>query len=642
MSERNTHSGDAASVPIIVSHDVMIPMRDGVRLATDIYRPALPSGEPAPGPFPVILTRTSYDKSNPVMQVKPVGEFFARHGYAVAVQDLRGRGNSEDVGNYHHRANPLEGVDGYDTIEWLAAQRWSNGRVGMVGTSHSASVQNVAALTRPPHLAACWIDSSPTSAFDWEARRGGAMAMQMIPALFVHASDAPEIRDDAAAMARVEWGGMNLRAFLKSMPFKSGQTPLAAAPNLERILFRYTCDGVFNEFWAQETLHYKSRWDQFPDIPVVLSTGWYDLFTEEVTQQFAALAARNKTPQRLVVGPWNHTAMRTGHRNVGEVDFGPDSAWGYRIYNRERLRWFDRWLKDQDTGIEKDPPVRMFVMGGGTGAKLPSGHVDHGGRWRAEQTWPLARALDTPFYLHAGGRLSTDAPTDDDASASWTHDPEKPVPTLGGSVAPFLESAPLPPGMAPEYIIPRARMKVFVVDGAMHQRERPDMYGSTAPYPLLSERSDVLVFQSEPLTTPIEVTGQLRVKLWVSSTALDTDFTAKLLDIAPPTVDYPEGFHMNLVDSVLRARFRNGFDREEFMTPGEACEITIVLPPISNLFATGHRIRLDIASSSFPQFDVNPNTGEPLGRHTHTVRAVNTVHLSPERPSRIVLPIVAS
>jgi putative CocE/NonD family hydrolase len=627
-----------APAGIVVSHDVMIPMRDGVRLATDIYRPALPGGEPAPGPFPVILTRTSYDKSNPVMQVGPVGEYFARNGYAVAIQDLRGRGNSEDVGNYHHVANPAEGDDGYDTIEWLAAQKWSNGKVGMVGTSHSAVVQNCAALKRPPSLAALWIDSSPTTAFDWEARRGGAMAMQMIPALFVHASDAPEIRDDAAARARIEWGGMNLRAFLKNMPFKPGQTPLAAVPNLERILFRYYQDGVYTDWWGMEALEHKSRWDQFADIPCVLSTGWYDLFTEEVTQQFAELARLKTAPMRLIVGPWNHTAMRTGHRAIGEVDFGADASWGYKIYNPERRRWFDRWLKGIDTGVERDPPVKLFVMGGGGGKKLPEGPIDHGGRWRAEQGWPLERTVATPFYLAPDGALATQAPTGA-GHASWTHDPEKPVPTLGGGVAPFLEWAPLPPGMAPEYVIPRARMKVFVTDGAMHQRERADVYGCEAPYPLLADRADNLVFQTAPLAEPIEVTGQLRVRLFVSSTARDTDFTAKLIDVSPPTVDYPEGFHMNLVDSVLRARFREGFDREVFMEPDGVYEIEIVLPPLSNLFAKGHRIRLDIASSSFPQFDVNPNTGEPLGRHTHTVRAVNSVHFAKEYPSRIVLPV---
>jgi uncharacterized protein len=228
---------------VTVSRNVMIPMRDGKRLATDIYLPSLEDGSAAEGPFPTILTRTSYDKSNPVMQVEPVGHFFAAHRYAVAIQDLRGRGMSEDVGNYHHIANEAEGDDGYDTIEWLAKRPWSNGKVGMVGTSHSALVQNAAALKSPPSLKALWLDSAPTSGIDWQCRRGGAMAMQMFPALFVHAHDAPEIRDDATAFAAIEDGGKRIRELLLSMPFKPGETPLAAVPNLERILFQYYWQG---------------------------------------------------------------------------------------------------------------------------------------------------------------------------------------------------------------------------------------------------------------------------------------------------------------------------------------------------------------------------------------------------------------
>lgn len=642
-----------AAQRVVVSHNVMIPMRDDKHLATDIYRPARSDGEPAPGPFPVILTRTSYDKSNPAMQVEPVGKFFAAHGYAVAIQDLRGRGESEDVGNYHHVANPAEGDDGYDTIEWLARQPWSTGRVGMVGTSHSAVCTNAAALKRPPALAAAWIDSAPTSGMDWQCRRGGAMAMQMFPALFVHAHDAPEIRNDPAAQARIEWGGRHMRNQLLSMPFKPGQTALAAVPNLERILFHYYYEGAHNEFWAMETLENKTRWERFADIPCTISTGWYDLFTEEATQQFAELAQLKRAPMRLVVGPWNHTAMRGGATSVGEVDFGPAAAWGYAVYNRERLRWFDRWLKDIDTGVEADPPVRLFIMGGGDGTLAApkanagvfgegiavTGRLNHGGHWRDETQWPPTRAVKTPFYLSAGNRLSTATPSVA-GSATWTHDPEHPVPTLGASVAPFLEFQPLPRGISADYLSTRGRMTTFVHDGPMHQREREGMFACREPYPLLAERADVVVFETAPLDEAVEVTGQVRVHLWVSSSALDTDFTARLIDVYPPSPDVPEGYHMNILDSILRARFRDGFAEEKLMVPGTVYPITIVLPPTANLFARGHRIRLDIASSNFPQFDVNPNTGEPLGRHTHVLRAHNTVHFGPDTPSHILLPVL--
>jgi uncharacterized protein len=631
--------GQNGPVAVSISKNVMIPMRDGVRLATDIYRPLQRNGDAQTMPMPVILTRTPYDKSNPVMQVEPVGNFFAAHGYAVAIQDVRGRGESEDVGNYHHIGNPLEGQDGYDTIEWLAKQPWSTGKVGMVGTSYSALVQNAAMLKHPPSLKAVWIDSSPTSGLDWECRRGGAMAMQMFPALFIHAMDAPEIRNDPAAMARIEWGGRNIRKLLRSMPFKPGLTPLAAVPNLERVLFRYYYDGCRNDWWGMEAIDFKSRFADFPDIPSVFSTGWYDLFTEEVTQQFAEMHRTRSTPQRLVVGPWNHTAMRTGVSVVGECDFGQSAAWGYPVYNRERLKWFDRWLKDIKNGVDSDPPVQLFVMGGGSG-QLTQGHILHGGEWRSEQNWPIHSAVQTPYYLKSNGELGLSLPGPDDAPLRWTHDPNRPVPTLGASVAPFLEFIELPAGMSPDYVPQRGRTRTFLHDGPMHQREREDLFGSTEPYLLLAERCDVVVFQTEELEHDMEVIGQIRVHLWVSSNALDTDFTAKLVDQYPPTEEFPEGYHMNIVDSILRARFRNGFDKEELMQPGNIYPITIILPPTANRFCKGHRLRVDIASSSFPQFDVNPNTGELLGRHTFTICAQNTVYADSAHPSHIILPVV--
>ncbi|MBI1775908.1 MAG: CocE/NonD family hydrolase [Proteobacteria bacterium] len=626
--------------PVVVAHDVMMKMRDGVRLAADLYRPATPAGEPVEGRLPTILTRTSYDKANPVMQVEPVGMFFARHGYAVVIQDLRGRGHSEGVGDYHHRANPKEGPDGYDTIEWIAAQAWSDGKIGMVGSSHSGCVQNVAAIHRPPHLEALWVDAAPITGNGWESRQGGAMRLHMVPALFVHAHDAPEIRDDPAARKRIEDGAMNIRRLIETMPFKVGHTPLTAVPNLERVLMRYQENGVSDAWWTQEVMDQKSRLERYADVPTVFSTGWYDCFVAEVTDQFRRLARQNKSKLRLVVGPWNHTAMRSGSSVVGEVEFGKAASWGYRVYNAERLRWFDRWLKGRKNGVDGEAAVRLFIMGGGRGAKTARGHLHHGGAWRQEKTWPPKRAVPTQFYLRAGGALTTEAPSEKASSLTWTHDPSHPVPTVGAAIAPFFEWMPVPSGMDGAYLPPRARMRSVVPDGPMHQRERQDLIGCRAPYPLMSERHDVIVFQSEPLARAIEVTGPIHVHLFVASSAPDTDFTAKLLDVYPPSPDYPEGFHMNLADSILRMRFRSGLEREEMMKPGRVYEISIELPPIANLFEAGHRLRLDIASSNFPHFDVNPNTGEPLGRHTKLTRAQNTLHLGARRPSYVLLSIM--
>ena len=403
-------TGSRSGYGIVASYDVMVEMRDGVRLATDVYRPAAPDGSPAPGRFPAILGRTSYDKSNPALWVEPVAEFFTRHGYVTVIQDLRGRGRSEGVGQYFHTANVDEGRDGYDTIEWIAAQAWSSGRVGMTGSSHGGIVQNMAALYRPPHLTALWVDVAPTSAFAWMSRQGGAMALHMYGALFLHGFDAPEIQDDPVALRRIEMGVENLREELQKFPLRPGHTPIAAVPNLEKVLFHYYYEGEYTEFWGQECTDQRPHWDRFADVPAVFSSGWYDPFPAEVAAQYVALAARNRSPQRLLLGPWNHGGMRyAGSTNVNEVDFGPTAKWGEEVYCAERLRWFDRWLKDIDTGVDDEPAVRIFVMGGGSGGRTRAGHLDHGGRWRDENEWPIARAVATPWYLRAGGGLTDGA-----------------------------------------------------------------------------------------------------------------------------------------------------------------------------------------------------------------------------------------
>jgi putative CocE/NonD family hydrolase len=627
---------------VSVALDVMVPMRDGVRLATDIYRPALPDGSPKPGRFPVLLTRTSYDKSNPVMQVEPVGKYFSRRGYVVAIQDLRGRGNSQGTGDYHHRANPREGLDGYDTIEWLAAQQWSTGRVGMAGSSHSGCVQNVAALHRPPHLAALWVDVAPITAHGWESRSGGAQRLHMVPALFLHAYDASEIRHDPVARRRIEEGAMAMRNFLQHMPYKREQTPLAAVPNLETVLMRYQNFDGLDDWWTQEVLDQKSRLDRYADVPTVFSTGWYDCFVAEVTWQFAEMARRSASPQRLVVGPWNHGGMRAGASRAGEVEFGPDAAWGSAVYNRERLRWFDRWLKDADTGVEADPPVRLFMMGGGPGGRTRDGALAHGGRWIAAGSWPPREAAPRDFMLAPGGRLLDGPGGPAQATIAWTHDPEHPVPTIGAAVAAFFEWMKLPEGADPAYLQGRARMRPILPDGPMHQRERPELLGCAAPYPLLSQRADVQVFQTEALAEAIEIAGPVRVRLFVSTSARDADFVAKLVDVHPPTAEDPEGFHMNLSDAILRLRFRSGPERPEPVEPDRIYDVEIELPPTANRFERGHRIRLDVASSSFPQFDVNPGTGEPLGRHTARIRARNAIHVGPAHPSCLTLCVRAA
>ena len=623
---------------IVVDENVMVPMRDGVRLATDIYRPAI-DGQAVHGPLPTILGRTSYDKRWRWLWIDPVARYFAPRGYVVAVQDLRGRRRSEGVGQYFHTANVHEGEDGYDTVEWIAAQPWSNGRVGMTGSSHGGLVQTVASLTRPPHLTAIWVDVSPINIFAHEAREGGAMSLWMFSALFLHAHDAPEIADDPAARETILDGWRRMRELVQSMPFKPGETPLRAVPNLEKTLFDYYYRGEYDEFWSMEACNQEPHLHRAADIPGVFSGGWYDPFAVAMTDHYAAMAAKNTAPQRLDMGPWNHPGRRNGHTWAGDVDFGADAAYGIEGYGAQRLRWFDHWLKDVPNGVEDEPPVRIFVMGGGDGRRNAKGRLNHGGRWRYEREWPLARTAYTKHYLRAGGDLSTDPPEADDPPVSYTHDPEHPVPTISGPGG-VSELLPFPEGFDPDTGDPRDYMRPIFTDGGTHQKEAPGLVGARPPYPLLADRPDVLVFQTEPLAADVEVTGAIEVNLWISSSAVDTDFTARLLDVYPPSEDYPDGYHLNLGDSIIRARYRNGFERAEMMEPGTVYRVGVSLQPISNLFKAGHRIRLDIASSNFPRFDVNPNTGEPMGRHTHTTKAQNSVYLDGDHPSHAILPVV--
>ena len=313
--------------------------------------------------------------------------------------------------------------------------------------------------------------------------------------------------------------------------------------------------------------------------------------------------------KRVARGPDLAVYAEAGATYTGDVDFGPAAKWGDSV-NEERLRWFDRWLKDVPSGVESDAPVRIFVMGGGDGRRNAEGRLNHGGRWRDESEWPLARTHVT-YYLRSGGDLSTEPPSEDDPPVSYTHDPEHPVPTIGGTVTGFFELVPVSEGVNTAFITPRARMRQIVLDGGAHQKEQPGTVGTRPPWLPLAMRPDVLVFQTEPLESDIEVTGPIDVTLRVSSSAVDTDFTAKLVDVYPPYEDYPEGYHLNLCDSIIRARYRSGFERAELMEPGRVSEVRITLPPTSNLFTKGHRIRLDIASSNFPRFDVNPNTASP-------------------------------
>lgn len=610
-----------------VERDVMAPMRDGVRLACDVYRPAR-DGQAVEGAFPVILERTPYGKgtvsraertaqsATPKSRAE-VAAAFVQHGYVVVYQDCRGRYASE--GEFVKYLS--DAADGYDTVVWLTRQPWCNGKVGTMGLSYAAHTQAALACLNPPGLAAMFLDSGGfANAYQGGIRQGGAFELKQATWAFANARVSPAVRADPVAKAA--FAGIDIRDWFTRMPWRAGHSPLSAAPEYESYLLEQWKHGTFDDFWKQAGIYAEGSYDEFADVPMVHLSSWYDAYTRTAAENYIALSSRKAGPVRLILGPWTH-----GDRSVtyaGDVDFGSEATLDGALaedYVALRLRWFDRWLRGIENGVEREPAARVFVMGGGTGRRNEDGRLDHGGRWRAEADWPLPRTRFTNYYLHFGGALLPLLPGEDDPPLEYDFDPRAPVPTIGGGVT---SGAPVMEG------------------GAFDQRESEQFFGSRLPSLPLASRPDVLVFQTPLLADDLEVTGPITVRLWISSNCRDTDFTAKLIDACPPSIDYPQGYAMNLTDGILRARYRDSWEQPWLMTPGEVYEIEIEPFATSNLFKAGHRIRLDISSSNFPHFDVNPNTGAPEGTGRTTRVATNTVYTDRSRPSHIVLPVIPS
>jgi len=598
---------------IIETKNVMIPMRDGVRLATDIYRPAR-NGEPAEGKFPVILMRTPYDKETSPQ----IADAFVPHGYVVVLQDVRGRYKSEG----HWQALANDPNDGFDTAQWIGSQPWCDGGIGTIGSSMAGATQHAMAIANAPYLKAM-IPRNAMSDFGlYGVRHNGAFEMRFFNWIFnlgmaTGTPDAlPAARraasDPAAVPALVALGG-EVRQYALNLPLRPGTTPLKFAPDYEKWLIEAMSHGDYDDFWKNSGSSVVDHLAEYKDVPEYHTTGWYDSWATQVANMnFVQLRRTKKSLQRLIIGPWIHSSENLSY--AGEAQFTADAALDLNAF---QLRWFDRWLKGIDNGVDEEPPVRIYVMGGGDAHKTPEGRIFVGGHWRSEQEWPLARTQPTPYYLHANGVLSPAKPVDD-APITYQFDPHHPVPTLGGNVS---------------------SQGTLMFQGAADQRCRLDFWLCTDTRPL-SSRNDVLVFQTPPLDHDIEVTGRLIVKLWASSDALDTDFTAKLVDVYPPNADFPAGVDLNIADSIVRARYRNGPGTAELLKPGQPYEFTIEMYPTSLVFKQGHRIRLDISSSNFPRFDVNPNTGEPLNNNRRWQVADNTVYLDTKHPSEIILPII--
>lgn len=622
QSETRPAEGD-----IHIARNVMIRMRDGVHLATDIYRPAK-GGVPISGKLPVLLERTPYDKTGvnqsdrtrdapqPLARPELAGRF-AQAGYIVAIQDCRGRYGSE--GRFEKYLS--EGEDGFDTLAWLCAQPWCDGRIGTFGLSYGAHTQAALAALNPPGLAAMFLDSGGfSSAFHSGIRQGGAFELKQATWGYKHALLSPATMRDPARKKALE--AEDLRGWFARMPWSKGNSPLRAAPEYEEYLLEQWRNGDFGPYWKRIGIYARGSYEAFSDVPMVFLSSWYDPYARTATENYIGLSRRKRGPIKLVLGPWTHGQRSVTH--AGQVEFGSAATLDGNIapdYVRLRLAWFDRHVKGVAAPDYLASPVKIFVMGGGSGTRTPEGRMLHGGVWRDEEDWPLARARPTAFFLHHTGLLDGRAPSVASAEREYAADPRHPVPTIGGAIA---SGAPL------------------MEAGAFDQREAPEFFGSQEPYRPLADRDDVLVFQTAPLQADTEVTGPIKATLFVSSSAPDTDVTIKLIDVYPISADWPDGFAMNLTHGILRLRYRTSFEKPEQLQPGVIVRIDVEAFPTSNLFARGHRIRLDISSSNFPHFDVNPNSGEAQGEAAHPQIARNRIHMDRQHPSHVTLPLVVS
>jgi uncharacterized protein len=588
MYVRRAGQGAGRRHRVLIDKDVAMKTRDGVTLRADVYRPD------AAGRFPVLLSRLPYDKNG---RRRPGDiDVFVEHGYVVIFQDTRGRFASDGDEYY-----PLiwEAQDGHDAVEWAAALPYSNGRVGTMGQSYLGATQYLLAPTRPPHLVASFPASAAADFHQcWVYHTGGAFELGwQVPYAILMARDSiarrgltstllPEL-ERLLAPAPTPWAPPISEEAYRRLPLTSWAELLAPVAPYFADYLHHPADGPT---WD---VNLEPRHGEIAT-PMYHVTSWYDIFLHGGLANFTGLRQRAATEaarraQKLLVGPWAHLFPYTSPTSTGtgDIDFGPAALIDL---HQVQLRWFDHFLKGVDTGILDEPPVKLFVMGEN--------------RWRDEHEWPLARTRYTPYYLHGAGAakgargdgtLSPAAPGDEPAD-HFTYDPADPVPTRGGNT-------------------------LILAMGVMDQRP-------------VEARDDVLVYTTEPMTAPLEVTGPVTATLYAASTAPDTDFTAKLVDV------HPDGFARNLADGIVRARYRESLTAPRPLTPGEVTKLTIDLWATSHVFLPGHRLRLEIASSNFPRFDRNLNTGEDPATGTRWQTARQTVFHDARHPSHVTLPVI--
>ncbi len=575
---------------VVIEKDVPMVTRDGVTFMADIARPD------APGRFPVLLSRTPYGKDTAMENPNGSNRFFARHGYVTVMQDCRGRFKSE--GEYE----PIfqEAADGYDAVEWAARLPWSNGRVGTCGQSYLGLTQY--AITchdpMPPSLQAMApISASSDFHQSWVFHTGGAAMWGWFVAYAIHKGRNTLERagrsDLLARMDEYVEPGTNFSMPLRESWFS--HAPISDWVELLKEAAPYLADHVNRSedraYWdrANVASHAKGV-----TVPVLHISSWYDIFAEGAVNAFSAIKSASEHPaarigQRLIMGPWAHLLPYSvpNSRGTGDIDFGPEALVDF---HETQLRWFDYHLKDIENGVMEEPPVTAFLMGDN--------------RWVTLDDWPPPNAHSIRYYLHSGGAANTSSgdgslstlPPAAETADSYDYDPAHPVLTLGG------QNLSIPLGV---------------------QDQRP-----------VEERNDVLVYTTAPLERPVAVLGPVKLHLWATTSATDTDFTAKLVDVAP------DGYARNLLDGIIRARYRKSVWEPEPVTPGQPCEYVIDLWNTGNVFLTGHSIRIEISSSNFPRFDANPNTGAPFGDNGTSEVAHQTIHHGAGMESFVELPII--
>ena len=572
---------------VLAEKNVMVPMLDGTLLAIDVYRPD------APGKFPALVERTPYDKGKSSEIQVNAHTYFAERGYVFLVQDVRGRYASE--GDFYPFLDDawLENRDGFDTVQWIARQPWSNGAVGVLGGSHTGQTAYMIGPTQPPAMKALFVRESASDLFGHWVYRGGAFELGFVNT-WVTKTFGPDIVDKTFGGTAPESAKLRLQAAVDSLGADFWLLPLAKYPRLSwsqgwSFYYDWLAENVDGQYWWQQNVGLNHHRFQ---VPVYHLGGWYDIFLKGTLENFTGLRAHGGTAlardnQKLVIGPWVHGPANVGKVEVGEMKFpGADQV----DYNALRLRWFDQWLRNTDTGITKEPPVSIYVMGDN--------------KWRQEQEWPLARTRYTPFYLRGGssgtvasvydGKLAPEPAQASEGPAGYGYDPREPVPTLGGNT-------------------------LFIASGPVDHRAADQR---------------CLTFTSDPLKQDLEVTGPVTAVLYAMSSAVDTDWVVRLTDV------HPDGRSINIVDGILRARYRESMSEPKLIEPDRVYRYEIDLWATSNVFKAGHRLRVSVTSSDFPRWDRNLNTAESPETGARPEVAYNTVFFDPKRPSHILLPVI--